>query len=357
MSLLPDHILKQWNWSTPITARALRDGLINDTWLLTNADGPVGILQRLNTVIFPTSVHADIHALTTHLKAKGLATPELVPTAAGDLWFEDATGAWRLQTHVGSRTMHAIGSPSQARQAASLVARFHAATSDLDWDFQHVRPSAHDTPAYMAGLQQALSEHPRHRLYEQVAPLADALFTAWEALRPRLVRPQPTRVIHGDLKISNIRFDGDEAIALVDLDTIARATFEEELGDAMRSWCNESTEDEPEPHFSLAIYEAALRGYAEGLRGLQNAPTEGELASIVTGTERITLELTSRFAADALRETYFGWNPDLFATRADHNLVRARGQFQLARSFRAQRSEAQALLERILLQQRHTAGA
>ncbi len=357
MSQPPAHVLTQWSWPAPVTARPLHDGLINDTWLLRDAHGPVGILQRLNTAIFPPSIHADIHALTSHLRAKGMLTPELVPTTTGDLWFEDDTGVWRVQTHVGRRTMHAIDDPSQARAAATLVARFHAATSDLDWTFHHVRAGAHDTPAHMANLERALSEHPHHRLYEQVAPLAESVFAAWEALQPSLERPQPTRIIHGDLKISNVRFDGDEAVALVDLDTIARATLEEELGDAMRSWCNESTEDAPEPHFSLAIFEAALRGYAEGLAGQASPPSVDELASIVAGTERITLELTSRFATDALRETYFGWNPDAFASRGDHNLVRALGQYRLVCSFQAQRDEARGLVERILLQQRHTAGA
>ena len=46
----------------------------------------------------------------------------------------------------------------------------------------------------------------------------------------------------------------------------------------------------------------------------------------------ITLELTTRFTADILNDRYFGWDPQRFASRAEHNRVRACGQLRLAES-------------------------
>ena len=54
----------------------------------------------------------------------------------------------------------------------------------------------------------------------------------------------------------------------------------------------------------------------------------------------------ARFCADALNESYFGWNPGQFATRSEHNQARAESQLRAARSLIAQRSAAIEVVER-----------
>ena len=72
--------------------------------------------------------------------------------------------------------------------------------------------------------------------------------------------------------------------------------------------------------------------------------TEAERASLLDGLERICLELASRFCADALRESYFGWDAERFPSHGYHNLVRARGQLDLHRQVRAARAERARVL-------------
>ena len=114
----------------------------------------------------------------------------------------------------------------------------------------------------------------------------------------------------------------------------------------MRSWCNPAGEDEEEPEFSLPLFEAAMEGYFGELKSWFG-PTRHEVRSIVPGVERICVELATRFAADALHERYFGWNPQRFPSRGAHNLHRARGQLHLARSVRRQREQMQKILDSI----------
>ncbi|MEM9075022.1 MAG: hypothetical protein AAGE52_41380, partial [Myxococcota bacterium] len=59
--------------------------------------------------------------------------------------------------------------------------------------------------------------------------------------------------------------------------------------------------------------------------------------SIVPGFETIALELASRFCLDAFEERYFRWDPERFASAAEHNRVRAEGQLTYARDIAMRR--------------------
>jgi len=326
--------LSAWSWPESVHATPAEGGLINQTWWVDGPSGRHAVIQRLNTDIFVPEVHEDIEAVTAHLAAHGLETPRLIRTADGALWATDG-GVFRALTLVGDRTVHRLDGgdgPALARSAARLVGRVHGALADLDIRFRSVRPGVHDTDAHLATVQRALAEHGGHRLYGDVAPLAQELTRRWATWDGP--RDLPLRVIHGDLKVSNVRFVGDDAIALIDLDTWQHGTLDAELGDAMRSWCNTSGEDDAEARVDVDVFAAAMSGYAEGAGDL---PTEAEWRGMAGGLERIALELAMRFAADALNESYFGFDEAI--GRGEHNLLRARGQLALARAARSVRPD------------------
>lgn len=331
-------------WDAPEGAvvAPLGTGLINQTWGVWTGEVLWGVLQRLNTGIFRPEVHEDIEAVTAWLAGRGAPTTRLIRTRAGELWHTDAEGgAWRVLTPIGDRTIDKLVHPADAREAGALVARFHGAMRGFAWDFRSVRPGAHDTDRHLDGLLTAVEAHRDHRLWWDVASLSETLGEGWRSWRGPT--DLPVRVIHGDLKISNVRFEGARAVALIDLDTLQWGTLDIELGDALRSWCNPAAEDAKETAFSLPLFEAAIAGYAEG--AASHPPTAAEWDAIVPGVERICWELSARFAKDALEERYFGWNP-AFGTRGDHNLLRARGQAALAKSVRAQADAARAIVDR-----------
>ena len=171
--------------------------------------------------------------------------------------------------------------------------------------------------------------------------MADEIVSLASRLIPLPTEPQ--RIIHGDLKISNLLFSEDltEALALLDLDTMARSTLPIELGDALRSWCNPGGEDVGAVTFEAEYFRAALEGYAKEARGFL---TQDERDALVLGALTISLELSARFCADALNESYFGWDKTRFASRSEHNLVRAQSQLLLARSIDDQRGVLESLV-------------
>ena len=236
---------------------------------------------------------------------------------------------WRALTFVAGETVHRVPAPGWAESAGELVGRMHRALGDLQHDYAFARVGVHDTPAHLAKLASQLDQ----RELPEATLLAREILDAASAL-PALPACPP-RHCHGDLKISNVLFVDQRASAIVDLDTFGLSTLAYELGDAMRSWCNPHGEDAGSVTFDLRIFEAAIRGF-------RSVVTVGddELRSIVLGLETVCLELAARFCVDVFRDEYFGWDAARFASRREHNVVRARGQLALARAVRDSRDAA-----------------
>jgi Ser/Thr protein kinase RdoA (MazF antagonist) len=154
----------------------------------------------------------------------------------------------------------------------------------------------------------------------------------------------PDRLVHGDPKISNLVFNPqlDHGICMIDLDTLTHMPLPLELGDAFRSWCNPRGEDTQRSEFRLDLFRGAVQGYAS-VAGRFLLPLEWQ--AFVPAAQTIMVELAARFATDALREMYFGWNPEKFADRSTHNQIRAAGQLELYRSLCIQAEEADAIVE------------
>jgi Ser/Thr protein kinase RdoA (MazF antagonist) len=313
-------------------------GLINQSFLVRDGEREY-VLQRVSAIFSPL-IHENILAVTEHLRGKGEPSLRLLPTRAGRPYLDlGPHGRWRLETRVSGTSFEVCGSAEQARAAGALVARFHGALADLDHEFHPLGISLHDTAAYLAELERALASHRRHRLHGEVASLAREILSAARGWEP--LSGVPVRVVHGDLKFNNVLFVGAQAVGLIDLDTVSRWPLWVELGDAWRSWCNRRGEDCAEAELDLGVLQAAVEGWL-GEVSLELGPAER--ASLGHGLERMSLELAARFAADVLRDSYFGWDPERFPSRADHNLVRARGQLSLHRQAREVRGDLLRML-------------
>ncbi len=334
----PEAALALWGSSDPI--RELAGGLINRTW--TVDEPPWAVLQRVNP-IFDPRIHLDIDAFTSRLEDAGLTTPRLLPTSGGDLWSADARGCWRLMTYISGTTLDRFSTADQAAEAGALVGRFHTALAGWDYRLQaRQRLHVHDTTAHMAELHAARAESWRHPLAAEAGDLAAEILGRWADWDGELEPHQ--RYSHGDLKVSNLRFDaaGERARCLIDLDTLGTMPIGCEMGDAWRSWCNPASEDEPEAAgFDLELFDASARAWLAAAPPL----TGPELRSLVPSIERICLELAARFCADAVRNSYFREDRETYPEPGGHNLIRARGQLTLAADARRKRAECQRIVD------------
>jgi Ser/Thr protein kinase RdoA (MazF antagonist) len=354
--MIPASVLGRWSRFGAAAVRPFGSGLINKTFLAVappEHGGERAIFQRLHPV-FAGVVNEDIDAVTRHIEAKGLLTPRLLPADDGALFVVDDSAAdggapeerrpWRALSFVEGVSVDRVDSPARAFEGAALVARFHEAVSDIRWEYRHVRPGVHDVARHATTLRAALEEHRAHRLRGEVEPLARSLLD--EVGRLPELSGLPLRHCHGDLKISNVLFDqAGKARCLVDLDTLALMAWPFEMGDALRSWCNPAGEDVASAAIDVDIFRATVEGYASAGRGLV---TPLERDRLVDGLAAICVELSMRFLADALNERYFGWDAARFGSRGEHNLLRAQGQWHLARDVLGRRSTLEALVRAAL---------
>jgi Ser/Thr protein kinase RdoA (MazF antagonist) len=312
----------------PFEIRPLSGGLLHRSFHVRAGDSEY-VLQRVSDVFAP-EIHDNIQAVTEHLVAHGFPAASLLPTVDNESSILlGRLGRWRLMPHLGGVSFRRLQSVAQARSAGALVGRFHAAMRDFDRPLAPMGIPYRDSPLYVTAMRTTLETHRDHRLAREIGPLGERVLAAFEELGPPL--EIENRAIHGDLKLENLLFESregpgrDRAFALIDLDTLMRAPLWVELGDAWRSWCNASGEDTREARFEMSFFEASARGFFEAYGVSLSEP---ERRSLVTATERVTLELCARYVTDALEECYFGWDDSRFAGRGEHNAVRAAGQWR-----------------------------
>ncbi|MFT5441349.1 MAG: Ser/Thr protein kinase RdoA (MazF antagonist) [Myxococcota bacterium] len=322
------------------TATPITTGLLHQTFGVRDSSGRQLILQRVNPV-FSKDVNRNIQAVTKHLASRDIATLSLVE--CDGLPFVDLgdEGLWRLMTRLSGVAFDRAETPAQLQEAGKLVANFHRALYDFEAPLYPLGFPYHDTAQHIEDLAIAVRDCTEHPLHRDIAALAKGVFEAARDL-PSL-HAVPARVIHGDLKFNNLLFKSatGRATALIDLDTLSRMPLAYDWGDAFRSWCNRRLEDEPEAELDLELFRAACTGLATGI---DESFTPKEISSLAWGLEIVSLELCARFATDALRESYFGWDNQRFQSAGEHNRSRARGQFDLYRQARDTHTERAELL-------------
>jgi Ser/Thr protein kinase RdoA (MazF antagonist) len=312
----------------------VHQGLMHSTWFV----GDAYVLQKLHPKLATAAIIDDYAAVTAHLAQKGIAAPRLIPTRTGDGVLIDAAGWWRLTTRVPWTTRQKVRGAADCEAGARALGRFHVAMSDFERPFGSTHP-LHDTAGHLARLDAAQAADQ----YVDAEPLiAEAACEIRREIEPLMLPSDlPRRVVHGDPKISNVMFEGDVAVGLIDLDTCNRHSVLVDLGDAMRSWCRDGYEDELQ-RFHVDRFEAILVGYAaEGLE-----LTAPERARLVDCGRLITLELASRFARDVLEDEYFAWDAKRYASRRAHNLARMQSMLHLARDMAHKRAQAEAAATR-----------
>jgi Ser/Thr protein kinase RdoA (MazF antagonist) len=305
-------------------------GLVNDTYLVrTSVDDYV--LQRINSSVFPdrAALMENIVRVAEHLS--GRFVPELVRARTGGWLVDVAADEWRAWRRVPDATPCADLSPARVRSAANLIGRFHLALDDLPTPrLAETIPHFHDPAHRLLTLRTTIDADPCGRVSEATAEIEHAFAAAHLAAKASTFAEEiGPQIAHNDAQMNNILFRGDEAVCLVDLDTVMPTARFWDVGDLLRSASTRGAEDDPEPGHNTvdpALLDAILAGYRGAVAPVVAEGTAEDEALDVAG-QLITYEQALRFLTDYLRgDVYYR------TTRPGQNLDRTRAQLALLAS-------------------------
>ena len=305
-------------------------GHINETFLVETPTGD-HVVQRVNTTVFPDPDAVTANILTVHRHLRGALMPEPVATPGGEWLVRDGSGWWRAWRRVQGAAPAGAPSPTTLHSAGSLLGRFHALLADLDpATLTETLPGFHDPGRRLDALRAVISTDPCGRVgtvhHEiEMALAAEPLVAVAADISARV----PRRVAHYDAKLDNVLFAGDEAICLIDFDTVMPGAWFWDVGDLLRSASTPAAEDDPEPERAVVVpwrYRAILDGYRQALSAV-GAADRAELEATEVAGAIVTYEQAVRFLTDWIAgDTYYR------ITRPTQNLDRARAQFRLLAS-------------------------
>lgn len=340
-------------------------GHIHHTYLVKfqQPEGPAAyVFQQINTNVFksPGRVMENIVRVTSHLKKKMQAEGvsdlnrrvlSIIPTLEGKSYYTSPEGeCWRVYRHIfNSVSFDVIDSRKRAFSVSEAFGSFLNYLTDLPADSIHETiPDFHNGPMRFKTFGDALQKDRLNRAFsarEEIGFLQknSPLFEVF----PGLIKSGYLNlsVTHNDTKVNNILFDRDtdQSLCVVDLDTVMPGVLLYDFGDLARTSLSGSPEDERDlsrVRVQLPVFRALVEGF---FTALKEKISQTEIAHIVHSTQLMPLIIGMRFLTDYLEGDHY------FKTEyPEHNLVRTRAQFQLARSVMENRDQMQKIVDSLL---------
>ena len=315
--MTPIDIASRFQIPKPVSVEPFGGGLLHATYTVRTNDGAF-VLQRLHPVTSDAAIH-DARVVGEFPASRGFQVPVPRLSKDGAVLVCDGGDRWRLYPMIVGEAFDVVGSPEMAREAGRIVGEMHRHLRELDYEPRGSIPHFHDTAFVVGELRSVVDQLPG-----SVGQIGRRIVDELPALIVDECSAQESKgVIHADLKISNLLFANGRAVAVIDMDTLMAHFRVIDLGDAFRSWCATSTEDNPSLDFNSDLFTAAVDGYARGFSGAVDSQL------FLRATQQIGWERAARFLIDVVRDDYFGFDARRYASRSDHNMARAIAQFRL----------------------------
>ncbi|MDJ0735756.1 MAG: aminoglycoside phosphotransferase family protein [Nostocaceae cyanobacterium] len=327
-------------------------GNINNTFLVTldSSTDKHFILQRINTQVFrqPELVMRNISTFTHHVQQRlqhfPLNRPWEVPRVLltqdnKDYWIDTHGSFWRSLSFIeNTESFDTIQNNHHASEVGYALGMFHNLISDLPpQKLADTLPGFHITPGYLQHYQNVKKQYipsvqtPELKYCLQF--VSDRTTWAHVLENAQAQGHLKLRPIHGDPKVNNVMIDTqtEQAISIIDLDTVKPGLVHYDIGDCLRSACNslgEETQEWEMVSFDTDICDCVLQGYLSVARDFL---TERDYAYMYDAIRLIAFELGLRFFTDYLQGNIY------FKTQyPEHNLARALVQFKLTESIESQ---------------------
>lgn len=324
-------VLNAFGLSTDSEVEPITSGIINSTWKV-RATNENYILQRINDHVFvnPEDIHENIAAIAQYLKKNYhhyLFPAPILSVEGSELVHILGKGYYRLFPFIaGTHTSSVVENTKQAFEAAEQFGRFTAYLGGFDVSKLKVTiPHFHDLSFRYNQFLESIQNGNLNRVKEEKS-LIDRLIKfnylvkQYEAITKNSAFKK--RVTHHDTKISNVLFNEDNnAVCIIDLDTLMPGYFISDVGDMMRTYLcpvSENEEDVSKIMVRPSFYYAIVEGYYK------------EMKSELTPIEKTYFFYAAQFMIymQAIRFLTDYFNDDKYyqVLYKNHNLTRAINQ-------------------------------
>lgn len=348
----PIAIAQQFTSQDKITeVKPFGSGNINDTFLVT-LDSPQErrfILQKINTQVFPQPqlVMENISTVTQHISHclqntnlnRRWEILRVLLTQDNRNYYQDTDGSfWRgISFIANSQSFDIIKDTEQAKEIGYGLGTFHHLINDLSpAKLADTLPGFHITPLYLEQYNRVVAQTnppPSAEVKYCLDFICDRASLSHILETAKAEGKLPLRLMHGDPKINNVLFDitTNQAVSVIDLDTVKPGLVHYDIGDCLRSGCNpvgEETQAWETVLFDPDLCQGILQGYLSVAKAFL---TENDYIYIYDAIRLIAFELGLRFFAD-----YLAGNVYFKVKYPEHNLARALVQFKLTESIESQ---------------------
>lgn len=334
-------------------------GHINDTFRMTVRNQGTEkdyILQKMNGDIFKNreELMENIVRVTSFLKEKIVAqggdpdreTLQIIPTRQGENFYKEGEDGWRVYPFITDTVSYDVAeTPWKFNRSGYAFGNFQYLLADFPAeDLHETIVNFHNTADRLEKFKKAVEADVMGRAAEVEKEISFILnrqrdcYFFGEMLERKEV---PLRVTHNDTKLNNVLFDKltEEAICVIDLDTVMPGFAAHDFGDAIRFGASTAAEDEKDldrVSCSMELFEAYFDGFMEGCRG---SLTKREIETLPMGAKIMTFECGMRFLTDYLEgDVYFKTH------YPGQNLDRARTQLKLVKDMENKWSTMQAIV-------------
>lgn len=314
-------------------------GHIHETYLIETKEKSHAdyILQKINDKVFPDVelLMKNISLVSDFILRQKLSekspVPELITSRGGKLFVKDDVGnSWRLYRHISnSKSYDLVPNHKVSMEAGKAYGRFISSLSDFPVNtLVPVIRDFHSLRKRFSDFELALKSANSKRLDEARTEIDFANKMYGEMMTIQNMEKAgsfPVRVTHNDTKINNVLYDeADNAICVIDLDTVMPGLLLHDFGDAIRTAAATAPEDEQNLSLigiDLEIFREFTTGFLESTF---HVITKKEVEHLAGSASYITFIMGLRFLTDFLNnDVYFSTH------HPAHNLIRTRAQFRL----------------------------
>lgn len=319
------------------------------------------IIQRVNTSVFKQidelmeNVFSVTSFLRKRIKAEGgnpdRETLHYITTADGKKYYRAENGeCFRAYIFVDNSICYdSVDSPEVFEKSGIAFGKFQRYLSDFPAEtlFETI-PNFHNTAwRYENEFLPALEANKSGRAVNCSKEIE--FVKAHRADCSRLVDltekgELPLRVTHNDTKLNNVMFDADsdDAICVIDLDTVMPGLALYDFGDSIRFGANTCAED-CDDYEAVKINLDYFKSYAKGfLSQAGESFNKCEIDNLAFSALLMTFECGMRFLTDYINgDTYFK------TAYPEHNLVRARNQFALVADMEKHMTEMEEIIKNL----------